>query len=58
MDDKEAAATKVQSMYRGVKARREVKEQYGFEAETIRNQKAATYTQSDAQVQEARRLVM
>ena len=38
--------------------RRAVEEQYGFKAETMNQHKAATYTQSDAQVQEARRLVM
>ncbi len=59
IDDKEAAATKVQAYYRGVMTRRLVEQQYGFKAETIKNiGGGATYTQSDAQVQEARRLVM
>ena len=40
--------------------RRLVEQQYGFKAETMNNHRGAgaTYTQSDAQVQEARRLVM
>jgi hypothetical protein len=50
IDDKEAAATKVQAYYRGVMTRRAIEEQYGFKAETMNNLKAATYTQSDAQV--------
>jgi hypothetical protein len=57
-NDMEAAATKVQAYYRGVMTRRAIEEQYGFKAETMGGHKAATFTQSDAQVQEARRLVM
>jgi hypothetical protein len=49
-DDRETAALKVQSYYRGVMARRTVEETYGFKAETMAQVKAATFTQSDAQV--------
>jgi hypothetical protein len=50
----------VQRYYRGIMARRTVKEKYGFEAHLMsaKQDNPQTFTQSDAQVMEARRLVM
>lgn len=50
----------VQRYYRGIITRRQVKEKYGFEAHLMSSKQdnPQTFTQSDAQVMEARRLVM
>ncbi len=58
MNNQEIAATKVQAYYRGLMTRRFVEEQYGFKAETMNHLKAASQTQTEAQLLEARRLVM
>lgn len=58
--EEEQAVCTMQKYYRGIITRREVKSKYGFEAKQMdRNANPGqTYTQSDAQVMEARRLVM
>lgn len=50
------AAVAIQAHFKGLVARRAIKAQYGFEAHT-KIAGAPTYTQSDAQIQEARKLV-
>ena len=52
------AATKVQAYYRGVMTRRVIKEEYGFEATTMNDMARGLNGQTDANVAEARRLVM
>src|SRR6056300_1660644 len=52
------AAVAIQAHFKGLVARRAIKAQYGFEATNARAPGAPTYTQSDAQAQEARKLVM
>jgi len=58
--EEEQAVLCMQRYYRGIVTRRNVKDQYGFECKTMggRNNNPQTFTQSDAQVVEARRLVM
>ena len=59
LQNENIAATKVQAYYRGVMTRRAVKEQYGFEASTMNDiGRGDINQQSDANVAEARRLVM
>ena len=53
------AALKIQANYRGVKTRKQVKEEFGFESKTINDQSKANESgQDDQNVQEARRLVL
>ena len=57
--DESYAAITLQKHFRGLMTRREIKAKYGFEAHThLMGRDGQTFTQSDAQVQEARRLVM
>ena len=51
------AALTMQRYFKGMMARRAIREQHGFVAKT-HMMANPTYTQSDAQVMEARRLVM
>ena len=55
---KEQATLIIQKYYRGIITRKIMREQYGFEARHTTLNQGLTYGNTDAEIMEARRLVM